>query len=39
VVFLDGYNESGNRERGTRILLEQLDGALQSYLLRPAPAC
>jgi uncharacterized protein YndB with AHSA1/START domain len=28
-VFLDGYDDSGSRERGTRILLEQLGGALQ----------
>jgi uncharacterized protein YndB with AHSA1/START domain len=29
-VFLDGYDDSGSRERGTRILLEQLGGELQS---------
>ena len=28
-VFLDGYDDAGSRERGTRILLEQLGGALQ----------
>src|SRR5687767_13191261 len=28
-VFLDGYDDSGSRERGTRILLEQLGGELQ----------
>ena len=28
-VFLDGYDDSGGRERGTRILLEQLGGELQ----------
>jgi uncharacterized protein YndB with AHSA1/START domain len=27
-VFLDGYDDSGSRERGTRILLEQLGGEL-----------
>ena len=28
-VFLDDYDDGGSRERGTRILLEQLGGALQ----------
>ena len=28
-VFLDGYDDSGSRERGTRMLLEQLGGELQ----------
>ena len=28
-VFHDGYDDSGSRERGTRILLEQLGGELQ----------
>ena len=28
-VFLDGYDDSSGRERGTRILLEQLGRALQ----------
>lgn len=28
-VFLDGYDDAGSRERGTRILLDQLDGELQ----------
>jgi uncharacterized protein YndB with AHSA1/START domain len=28
-VFLDGYDDSGSRERGTRILLDQLGGELQ----------
>ena len=28
-VFLDGYDDSGSRERGTRILLEQLGGEVQ----------
>ena len=28
-VFLDGYDDSGSRERGTRILLEQLGGELR----------
>lgn len=28
-VFLDGYDDSGSRERGTRILLEQLGTYLQ----------
>ena len=28
-VFLDGYDDSGSREHGTRILLERLAGALQ----------
>jgi uncharacterized protein YndB with AHSA1/START domain len=27
-VFLDGYDDSGSREHGTRILLEQLGGEL-----------
>jgi hypothetical protein len=27
-VFLDDYDDGGSRERGTRILLEQLGGAL-----------
>ena len=27
-VFLDGYDDSGSREHGTRILLERLGGAL-----------
>jgi uncharacterized protein YndB with AHSA1/START domain len=27
-VFLDGYDDAGSRERGTRILLEQLGGEL-----------
>ena len=29
-VFLDGYDDSGSRERGTRILLEQLASELQN---------
>jgi uncharacterized protein YndB with AHSA1/START domain len=29
VVFLDGYDDTGSRERGTRMLLEQLGGELQ----------
>ena len=28
-AFLDGYDDSGSRERGTRILLEQLGGELE----------
>ena len=28
-VFLDDYDDGGSRERGTRLLLEQLGGALQ----------
>jgi uncharacterized protein YndB with AHSA1/START domain len=28
-VFLDGYDDAGSRERGTRILLDQLEAALQ----------
>ncbi len=28
-VFLDGYDDAGGRERGTRILLDQLGGELQ----------
>jgi hypothetical protein len=28
-VFLEGYDDSGSRERGTRILLEQLGEELQ----------
>jgi uncharacterized protein YndB with AHSA1/START domain len=28
-MFLDGYDDAGSRERGTRILLDQLDAALQ----------
>jgi len=28
-VFLDGYDDSGSRERGTRLLLEQLGGELR----------
>ena len=28
-AFPDGYDDSGSRERGTRILLEQLGGELQ----------
>lgn len=28
-VFLDGYDDAGSRERGTRILLDQLGGELQ----------
>jgi len=28
-VFLDGYDDGGSRERGTRILLEQLGGELR----------
>ncbi len=28
-VFLDGYDDAGSRERGTRILLEQLGGELR----------
>ncbi|HET6159863.1 MAG TPA: SRPBCC family protein [Dongiaceae bacterium] len=28
-VFLDGYDDAGGRERGTRILLEQLGAELQ----------
>jgi uncharacterized protein YndB with AHSA1/START domain len=28
-VFLDGYDDGGSRERGTRILLEQLGEALE----------
>ena len=28
-AFLDGYDDGGSRERGTRILLEQLGGELQ----------
>ena len=31
-VFLDGYDDSGSRERGTRILLEQLGGELRRYV-------
>ena len=29
-VFLDGYDDSGSRERGTRILLEQLGRELEA---------
>ena len=29
-AFLDGYDDSGSRERGTRILLEQLGGELEA---------
>jgi uncharacterized protein YndB with AHSA1/START domain len=28
-VFLDGYDDAGAREKGTRLLLEQLDAALR----------
>ena len=28
-VFLDGYDDAGSRERGTRILLDQLGGELR----------
>jgi hypothetical protein len=28
-VFLDGYDDAGGREHGTRILLEQLGKALE----------
>ncbi len=28
-AFLDGYDDGGSRERGTRILLDQLGGALR----------
>ena len=28
-AFLDGYDDSGGRERGTRLLLEQLGKELQ----------
>jgi uncharacterized protein YndB with AHSA1/START domain len=28
-VFLDGYDDVGSRERGTRVLLDQLDAALR----------
>jgi len=28
-VFLDGYDDAGGRERGTRVLLDQLGGALR----------
>jgi uncharacterized protein YndB with AHSA1/START domain len=28
-VFLDGYDDGGSRERGTRILLDQLDAELR----------
>ena len=28
-VFLDGYDESGSRERGTRELLDKLDAKLR----------
>lgn len=30
-VFLDGYEDAGSRERGTRILLDQLGGELQRW--------
>jgi hypothetical protein len=28
-AFLDGYDDSGSRERGTRALLDNLDAALK----------
>ena len=28
-AFLDGYDDSGSRERGTRALLDQLESALE----------
>jgi len=28
-VFLDGYDDAGSREKGTRVLLDQLDAALR----------
>jgi hypothetical protein len=28
-VFLDGYDDAGAREKGTRVLLDQLDVALR----------
>jgi len=29
-VFLDGYDDAGSRERGTKVLLDQLGAALQA---------
>jgi hypothetical protein len=29
-AFLDGFEDAGGRERGTRAHLERLDGALQA---------
>jgi hypothetical protein len=34
-AFLDGYDDAGKREHGTRALLEALDASLRSA---PAPA-
>jgi uncharacterized protein YndB with AHSA1/START domain len=33
-VFLDGYDDAGSRERGTRGLLDQLDAALKRDLAK-----